>query len=490
MVSGEQDQRAAPVLRPPGTVADTSAAAAPAYRWVWAALAMILALGVAVIVLLPRLVSERHPPAPESSAAVPATVGRASPASEESARADAEQTLHAFLQAQARLELVNAGAWGEPDWSQATAAAAAGDRLFGQRSFAEAAASYAHGLQLLEGLESGRAARLAAALDAGREALAADDGDAAQRHFELALLIEPGQQEALQGLAQARARADVLRLVAAGEQAEAANDLQAALSAYGEALQRDGTYAAAVAGQARVAAQIRERQFRDRMNAALAALDAGRLAEADAVLEAAARLFPDDPALGNARQRLVHSRQAARLLELRRAAEASVKSEDWKAAAALYQKALAVEPGAAFAREGLARARDRIQLHSQLDRYLTEPARLYAPEPLANARRVLTAAGEAPAEEVRLAEKIAALTRLVSQASVPLPVTLRSDGETEVVIYHVGRLGRFQEQRMELKPGTYTVVGSRPGYRDVRQVFTLRPDTPVPALVIRCEEPI
>jgi tetratricopeptide (TPR) repeat protein len=226
------------------------------------------------------------------------------------------------------------------------------------------------------------------------------------------------------------------------------------------------------------------------MNEALAALDVGRVTEAEAALEAASRLFPDDPAVHNARQRLSRSRQQARLLELRRSAQARVKAENWEAAAALYEKALAVEPGAAFAREGLAQARERGQLHAQLDHYLAEPARLYSAEPLANARQVLAAAGEAPAGESRLAQKIAALTRHVSQASAPIPITLRSDGETEVVIYRVGPLGRFQEQRMELKPGTYTVVGSRAGYRDVRQVFTLRPGMAPPALFIRCEEPI
>ena len=490
MVSGEQDEPRAPVLRPPGTVPENTATAGPGYRWVWPALAMIAALSVAVIVVLPRLISERHLPPPAPSEASPAAARVPTLADQETARVDAEQTLQAFLRTQARLELANAGAWGEPEWSQASGAAAAGDRLFGQRSFAEAAASYARGLQLLEGLESERAPRLAAALAAGNQALASNEGDRAQRYFELALVIEPDHPEAVQALAQARVRADVLHLVAAGEQAEAADDLQAALAAYSEATRLDAAYEAAAAGRARVTAQIGERRFHEIMNEALAALDAGRLAEAGTALDAAARLLPDDPALRNARQRLGSRRQQARLLELRRGAEARVKTEDWDAAAALYEKALAAEPGAAFAREGLVHARERIQLHGQLDHYLAEPARLFSAEPLANARRVLAAAGEAPAGEARLAQKIAALTRHVSQASAPVPITLRSDGETEVVIYRVGRLGRFQEQRVELKPGTYTVVGSRAGYRDVRQVFTLHPGAPPPALLIRCEEPI
>ena len=102
----------------------------------------------------------------------------------------------------------------------------------------------------------------------------------------------------------------------------------------------------------------------------------------------------------------------------------------------------------------------------------------------------ITAASAAPPEEPRLAGKIAALRELVSRASVPIPVTLNSDGITSVVIYRVGRLGQFKIHRLELLPGDYTVVGKRPGYRDVRHVITLRPGESAPPLLVQCEEQI
>ena len=79
---------------------------------------------------------------------------------------------------------------------------------------------------------------------------------------------------------------------------------------------------------------------------------------------------------------------------------------------------------------------------------------------------------------------------LIDEASRPLDITIRSDGFTRVVIHHVGRLGRFDEQRVELLPGRYTIVGERDGFRDVRQVIEIRPgDNPI-NLDVRCEEPI
>ena len=82
------------------------------------------------------------------------------------------------------------------------------------------------------------------------------------------------------------------------------------------------------------------------------------------------------------------------------------------------------------------------------------------------------------------------LRRQVTLARTPVPIDLHSDGETTVVIYHVGRLGQFRDQRLELRPGTYTAVGSRPGYRDARIVFTVLPGAAPLSVEIRCGEPI
>jgi hypothetical protein len=96
----------------------------------------------------------------------------------------------------------------------------------------------------------------------------------------------------------------------------------------------------------------------------------------------------------------------------------------------------------------------------------------------------------APENEPKLAEKIKRLHILVGEARQPLPVELLSDGETEVTIYHIGRLGRFTTHQLELRPGTYTVVGVRPGFRDVRRVFSLKPGDKRTGIDIRCEERI
>jgi len=483
---------ASPQLQPPGRPSPPVHAGDLARPWLWAALVLALLLALAVIFLLPPLVSREPPsvdpdypvePAPSPAAPDGTTDGAA-------ARAQAGETLKAYLQQRARLELVHAASWGEPEWSQAAAAANAGDRQFSQHRFVEAARSYAEGLRRLEDLAAQREQRLEAALDGGRRALGNDDGTEAAARFTLALAIEPENAAAARGLAQARVRTDVLQRLQDGREAESAGDLAAARAAYQEAVALDAGYAPAGAALERVTQQLADNGFRAAMSRALAALDAGRLGEAGSALKEAASLRPDDVAVADARRRLAGARRQVQLEGLQRAAVAQAGRENWAQAVELYRQALAVDPRAGFARDGLEQAQDRVRLHQQLDHYLDEPTRLHSPEPLANAEQLLAAAGEAPAGEPRLAAKIGQLRRQVTLASTPVPVDLHSDGETSVVVYHVGRLGQFRDQRLELRPGTYTAVGSRPGYRDARIVFTVLPGSAAQSVEIHCREPI
>ena len=82
-----------------------------------------------------------------------------------------QDELQQFLQLQAKLELENAEIWGEPAWSQAAIRVASGDRLFGERRFADATLAYSEALQKLQELQGKRERFLDAALDLGQRHL-------------------------------------------------------------------------------------------------------------------------------------------------------------------------------------------------------------------------------------------------------------------------------------------------------------------------------
>ena len=466
-------------LQPPG---QSPVAAVPEnYRWLWVAMAGLLLLGLVVIFALPRLVGPVH------ESAVPAQP--LPPAGDSVALRDtAHQTLQSYLQLRARLELDNAAAWGEPDWSEAAAGVSSGDRYFAQRQFAAAARDYQTALKHLQQLDANRGTLLATALAEAARALAENDVATAITQFEAALAIEPQHPLATRGLAQARSRRAVIEQMNHAQAAETNSDLETAQAAYRQAVLLDADYEPARAALARVTGQMNARDFNAAMTRALAALNTGQAGTAATALAEAERLQPGDSAVQDARQRLQGMRLQASLNSLRRQAADKVSSEDWQAAVEVYRKALALDPAAGFARAGLGHAEQRLSLHAQFDHYLYTPARVYSAEPLANAEKLLAAAGEAPPLELLLAKKITALRELVALASTPVTVTLNSDGATSVMVYHVGRLGQFDTRQLELLPGDHTIVGSRPGYRDVRKVITVRPGVPLTALLVRCEE--
>jgi hypothetical protein len=82
------------------------------------------------------------------------------------------------------------------------------------------------------------------------------------------------------------------------------------------------------------------------------------------------------------------------------------------------------------------------------------------------------------------------LARLLKRAATPLAVQFRSDNQTDVSIYKVGPLGTFEQRQLELRPGRYVAVGSRPGYRDVRLEFRVAPEIDMQPIVVQCEETI
>ena len=85
---------------------------------------------------------------------------------------------------------------------------------------------------------------------------------------------------------------------------------------------------------------------------------------------------------------------------------------------------------------------------------------------------------------------ITELDTLVISARTTVPVIIESDGETEVAVYKVGKLGRFQSKELSLRPGTYTVTGARSGYKDVRRSLSVRAGSTSLRITVSCTEKI
>jgi hypothetical protein len=86
--------------------------------------------------------------------------------------------------------------------------------------------------------------------------------------------------------------------------------------------------------------------------------------------------------------------------------------------------------------------------------------------------------------------QIETLDRLIEEARRQISVVLLSDGQTNVAVYKIGIFGRFQQKNLTLRPGTYTVVGFRDGYKDVRTIIRIKPEDAQVQVRIVCVEKI
>jgi tetratricopeptide (TPR) repeat protein len=72
----------------------------------------------------------------------------------------------------------------------------------------------------------------------------------------------------------------------------------------------------------------------------------------------------------------------------------------------------------------------------------------------------------------------------------PVRLSLVSDNATAVAIPSIGQFGTFAKREIELKPGRYTVIGTRDGYRDVRRDITVAPGQENQTISVSCSDPI
>ena len=221
----------------------------------------------------------------------------------------------------------------------------------------------------------------------------------------------------------------------------------------------------------------------------LARLDEGRLDEARQAFESARVLRPASPEAADGLARVESATQLVAIAEHRERAKEFEQKEQWSRARAEYAAVLALDPTIRFARQGESRSGARESLSNRLDRHLENQGRLSEDAVLADAREALEEALEIEVPGAVLAQQIDRLQEVIAIASSPIRVVLLSDGKTDVLVYRVGTLGAFQRRELDLRPGRYTIVGTRAGYHDVRLELEVTPGGS-PSLHIQCQEKV
>jgi tetratricopeptide (TPR) repeat protein len=427
------------------------------------------------------------PAAPVAAAPVRPTL---SPEEAAALKKQAEELLANLLTMQDRLKTLNAEIWANADWLRYQELSESGDDEFLANDFAAAVASYSAATSLGDAVIARAAADVDRSFNAGEAALAAGNSELAIQQYDLVLTIDPNHSRALAQRARAERLPAVLSVVQRADAERARGELETALASYREALDLDPGWAPALAGVNEITQSLRNTEFDDLVSEAFGLLGEKSYVDAQERFRTALAMRPGSR---EAAEGLAQAEQGAKLDEIALAearALAFERRELWDQAIALYRSVLESDETLLFAQTGLVRAEARAGLDAKLVNLLDNPTLLFGDAVLADARKLLESAATETPRGPRLEEQIAKLGELVALASEPIPVQLTSDQLTTVTLYRVGTLGVFAAHDVELRPGTYTVIGSRDGYRDVRQTFTVRPGRNLTPINVVCVEPI
>lgn len=406
----------------------------------------------------------------------------------------AEQSFNAsqvtFNARAASLDKRGAGIWAGREFSDAKmlSAEAVGARDAGDLSLAQVRLSAAS--QLLDKLERRIPQVLAAQLDAGQKALAAGQSDQATQAFDLARRIDPTNSRVAGGMRRVRSLSGLLPLLADGENAERARNFARAVQDYSQALSLDPADERAKQGLARANAAFGDDNYARAVGAGFAALGAGRLTEAHDSFEKARGYKPGGAEAAEGLKRVAAVITARGFADLRQRATALEAQERWGEAMQEYDKALQQDPSLQFALQGKARTAARADLSNRLQALIDRPERLGSPPAREEARELLQTAQSQMSSGPVLRSQIARLEILLPDFDKPVRLSLVSDNATEIAITSIGQFGTFAHRDIDLKPGKYTVIGTRSGYRDVRRDITVAPGQTTQTISISCSEPI
>ena len=401
----------------------------------------------------------------------------------------AQDALQIVLEAQESLQEFSVESWAAEAYAAALLIANTGDEAYRERQFVDAAAAYQEAAAALAVLEDSIPERAQKARSETLAAIESGNSLAAQNGYEVLALLEPVDPELPRLLERIATIPEVGAALEIAAKSADMGDTAAAVKAALDAKATDPQHQRV----AQLLAQYQEAdalaRFRAAMSAGYAALDAENFNEANAFFAKAGKIRPGASEPQSAQAELAAAKTAAKLRQLANTGKTQERDEAWADAVATYEEALSIDSTLIYARDGLKQAAPRAELAAALTAVLEDPERLVNTRALAAAEAVLADATAIAPRGPVLETQIAELQKLLLWAKTPVAVTFTSDNQTDVTLLRVKRLGSFATSELTLRPGRYTALGVRNGFRDVRINFDIKPDSRTD-VDVRCLEAI
>lgn len=459
---------------------------------IWVFFTLLLSAAAGVFFVLPRYVEENRAEdqiAGEDQfvSADRGELGKDKPEPElykKQAKAYREQ----FLGIKSRLEAKGAFLRGNAEFEKILVQAKQADELLELRQDRKAADAYERVLAETEKFQALLSQGLSPVALSAEITLEKGSIDQHQKPFQSKLSTKANLSEEPKDRNEVNLDETISVLLQSGKYKEDEGKLNEALKDYKKAEQLDAGHHRTRQSRERVEQTLAEMAFNKEMSRGYSALKQNRYGEARKAFTAARNLKPQAVDVEEALKLTDAKYKSHQINTFKRQATAFEIEEKWREAENTYKAALDLDPYLEFAIEGAKRSRSLQQLNNEIDHLINHPGRLSFDETYYKAQQLLTKAKSREAKGPKLKMKITRAEKILVDARTAVPVTLESDGRTDVVVYKVGRLGHFDRRILNLYPGAYTAVGSCTGYQDIREEFSIIAGAAPEAIFIRCKE--
>lgn len=405
-------------------------------------------------------------------------------------RREAQDILARLLDHQRFLENAAVQKWNKEQFEAALTTAAEGDELYKMRDFQAAKKRYLEAEKQLQTLVNATDQIFSENFSNGQRALKQHNIETAQSALTLAAAIQPENSQVASLLNRANNLEAVLKFIKQSDQALALGNHSQAQDLLRQAKSLDPEEPLLEQKQVQLNQAVTDKQFSEAMSLGFIAMQSKRYSEAISQFKHALTLKPAAPDAATALKQAQNSKAQQAINNHIQLAEQAIRAENWEAAIKELDNALAIDKNLVDVKIEKIKATARLQLHNDLNQLIKKPLQLSEDRIYRSASRTLADAKAIKNPGPKLTDQIATLSMAINAAQVPIEVQLKSDNLTKVTLYRVGQLGNFDERVVNLKPGLYTIVGSRTGYRDVRKEFTVTPNASGPTVTIACQEKI
>lgn len=363
-----------------------------------------------------------------------------------------------------------------------------GDRLFGERQFDEAQREYELALQEIEQLLDDMNTEFTHWFEQGEEALQQREYEKSLDAFERAQAIEPLNQQVHVKLDRVRLLPRVNELIRESARAKLKEEWVQALDYLNEVSQIDPSTRGITELREVILKQITTQDLQDALTAGHEQLSADNFDLAEQMFKDILINYPENVAAQTGLDQVGRARLAAKIEAFRVLALEKENELDMRGALKIYDEALDLDSSLQFASEGRQRVFEIISAINDMNAMLQDPHALSSDETYEEAKETLETAQSHRGHSDVYDQLLNRFTQLVNYAGTQLTVVVTSDDATEVTLTTSHRIGSFERHELLLRPGRYTLHGSRDGWVDIRKTFVVQRD--MDPISIVCEERI